>query len=121
MISLRGIVVKGKGEARTLGYPTANIQYELSHTISSGVWLCTVLYGQQRLAGLAVVGMWRLENGLPSVEVHILDFELDIYGKQMDICLVKKIRDLEKFMGIDALIKRIEEDIVVARRELQSL
>ncbi len=120
MILVQGIVVKGKGEARTLGYPTANIDYESLQIISPGVWLCSVLHNQQRLVGLAVVGMWKLANDLSSVEVHILDFEEDIYGQHVEVYLIKKIRNLEKFTGTDALIKRIEEDIVMARRELSS-
>lgn len=113
---IKGIVIKGKGEARTLGYPTANIEYEATQSPDSGVWACYVTRGAVRHEALAVIGMWRQSNGLASLETHILDFDQNLYGSELSVELVEKIRDLEKFTGVEALIERIKEDIIGARK-----
>ncbi len=117
---IRGTVVKGKGEGRAIGYPTANLAYDASAPPDSGVWFCRCLVGLRPVRGLAVVGMWTLGNGLPSVEVHLLDFTGDLYGKELDVSLVSKLRDLEKFSENASLVARIKEDEEEAREEFRN-
>ncbi len=112
-----GIVVRGKGEARKLGYPTANIDYVSAETFGAGVWLCSLWFAGKQYQGLAIIDMWKQQNGLPSLEVHVLDFSRDVYGQTVHVDLHKKIRDLEKFASVERLVRQIEKDIVVARRE----
>lgn len=107
--------MRGKGEARTLGYPTANIDYQSAQPPEAGVWLCYVVFEEKKLPGLAVIDMWKLPNGLPSIEVHILDFDRDLYGEKIEVNLISKLRDLQKFTGVEKLIERIKEDINVAQ------
>ncbi len=113
--------MRGKGEARQIGYPTANIAYESSVSPESGIWICFVEYDGEWFKGLAVIDMWKLPNGLPSVEVHILDFDRDVYGSSMNVALLTKLRDLEQFTTIENLMARIKEDIVCARQEFAEL
>jgi riboflavin kinase/FMN adenylyltransferase len=110
-----GIVVRGKGEARTIGYPTANIDYESTEILGAGVWLCSLWFAEKKYHGLAIIDMWKQPNGLPSLEVHILDFDRDLYGEKLSVELLEKIRDLEKFTNIETLLQRIKQDIVTAR------
>lgn len=113
-----GLVVQGKQEARTLGYPTANLEYETSNPPEAGVWVCRVTVDQESktLAGLAVIGMWSLANGLPSLEIHLLDTKIDLYGHHLRVTLLQKLRDLETFSQLDDLIAKIQTDIENARK-----
>ncbi len=110
-MQLRGVVVHGKKEARTLGYPTANIEYFSSEQPESGVWTCWVTVDEKLYQGLAVVDMWQLANGCPSLEVHILDFSQEVYGKQVEVALGERLRALAKFEGLEKLKQQIEEDV----------
>lgn len=113
---IHGTVVAGKGEARTLGYPTANIAYEHETALNAGVYHAHVVAQGGEYAALAVVGMWKLENGLPSIEAHILDFDGDLYGKELKVEIREKIRELEAFSSVETLIERIKLDVEAARR-----
>ena len=131
---LQGIVVRGKGEARTIGYPTANIEYgsqEAPGTFegpataqteapSAGVWTCTVELDGRPLNGLAVIGMWTQSNGLPSLETYILDFDQDLYGKNVTVSLKRKLHEIIRFPDVADLIRLIEQDVVAARTELRA-
>lgn len=121
MIRVTGPVIKGKGEARTLGFPTANIDYTSTEVAEGGVWTCFVEYEGKKLEGLAVVDMWKQPNGLPSIETHILDFNRDLYGQTITATLVSKIRSLQKFASLADLAIKIKEDIVIARKEFAQL
>lgn len=112
MIEIKGKVVPGKGEARQLGYPTANIEYSSSLSPEAGVWVCRI---EGKGNGLAVMGMWLQANGLPSLEVHILDFEGNLYEQELEVTLEKKIRDLMPFTNGNDLVKQIENDVQQAR------
>ena len=127
---LQGIVVRGKGEARTIGYPTANIEYDLQRTPgafeayaeapSAGVWTCTIELDGRSLNGLAVVGMWTQSNGLPSLEAYILDFDQDLYEKNVTVSLKTKLHEIIRFPDVADLIRLIEQDVVAARTELRA-
>lgn len=114
-MTISGIVVRGKQEARTLGYPTANIDYSADQRIESGVWTCFVDLNGERYQGVAVVGMWTLLNGLPSVEVHLLDFTNDVYGLTLNVTFGGRLRELISFDGLEALKKHIQQDIDQAK------
>lgn len=114
-IEVRGKVVTGKGEARKLGYPTANIDYQAATPFESGVWTCYVKFSDMTKPGLAVVGMWRQADGSPSLEVHIMDFAGDVYGQELVVGLQEKLRDLKSFPTVEELVKAIEQDIEEAR------
>lgn len=111
----KGTVVRGKGEARTLGFPTANIAYECPMVPRKGVWFCEVDAVGRKFDGLAVVGMWNLPSDLPSVEVHLLDMSEDLYGQTLSVHFRAFCRELEKFPTVDALIEQIHADVVAAR------
>lgn len=115
MLSVMGIVVRGKGEARGLGYPTANLDYLSDVHPSAGVWICDVAFRDATHRGLAVVGMWTLPHGAPSMEVHLLDADVDLYGAQLTVTLRTRLRDLMTFETTDALVAQIQQDVRDAR------
>lgn len=115
IVEVRGTVVTGKGEARKLGYPTANIAYQSTSSLEPGVWTCYVKFPEMTKPGLAVIGMWPHADGSPSLEVHIMDFAEDVYGQELIVGLQEKLRDLKSFATVDELVKAIENDIAEAR------
>lgn len=117
-LRIQGIVVTGKGEARTLGYPTANIEYTADTGIESGVWVCACLVEGQMMDGVGVVGMWKTVQDLPSVEVHILDVEQDLYGRTLDVLFLHRLRPLVAVKSVEELKELIQEDIEKTRSYL---
>ncbi|MBM3204646.1 hypothetical protein FJZ48_01540 [Candidatus Uhrbacteria bacterium] len=118
-MEIHGKVVRGKGEAQKLGYPTANLEYQSEQVPEHGIWVCRASLDESQkpdLFGLAVIGMWKLDSGLPSVEVYLLDFDQDIFTHSMNVILDKKIRDLKKFYDMRSLVLQIEKDIEEARK-----
>ncbi|TAK05632.1 hypothetical protein EPO33_00590 [Patescibacteria group bacterium] len=114
-MTVRGVVVRGKGEARRIGYPTANIAHETSG-LSPGVFLAHVLVGTAVHQALAVVGMWTDDvNGHPSLEAHLLDFRGELYGKTVAVSIGKRLRDLLTFTDEAALVAQIKKDVEDAR------
>ena len=112
--SLQGVVVAGNRIGRTIGFPTANMQlYEpLKLVPGNGVYLVRVntlgrsLYGMCNIGFRPTVGNDRTRT----IETHILDFEEDIYGLDMEITFVKKIRDEVRFASLDHLRRQLETD-----------
>lgn len=119
-MQIRGVVVHGKKEARTLGYPTANLEYASSGSVEHGVWTCWAIMNGVRHQGLAVIGMWHLAEGAPSAEVHILDFNQDIYGETLEVVLGERLRPLEAFENVEKLKWQIEQDVQQARKKFLS-
>ncbi|MFZ2803904.1 MAG: riboflavin kinase [Patescibacteria group bacterium] len=111
-----GTVVEGKKEARGLGYPTANLAYESGDVSENGVWSCRASIDGTTHNALAVIGMWQLENGLPSLEVHLLNFTDDIYGRELMVELIERLRGLLPFTDVDALKKQIADDLILANK-----
>lgn len=114
-MTVRGVVVRGKGAARRIGYPTANIAHE-TPGLAAGVFLARVLADNAVHQALAVVGMWTDDaTGHPSLEVHLLDFSGDLYGKTVAVSIGKKLRDLLQFTDEAALVAQIAKDVEDAR------
>lgn len=105
-----GTVVHGKGEGRTLGYPTANLSFTRGEMPEAGVWACRVLVQRKMFLGALVVGMWE-ENNRASLEVHVLDYKENLYEQEVVIQCEKKIRDIQTFVDNAALKEQIEKDI----------
>ncbi|WP_038173930.1 MULTISPECIES: bifunctional riboflavin kinase/FAD synthetase [Vibrio] len=115
--SISGRVSHGRKLGRTIGFPTANIPLKRCVSPVSGVYTVEVLgLGEQAFGGVANIGNRPTVNGIrQQLEVHLFDFKANLYGKQLEIVLLDKIRDEHKFESFDALKQQIELDAEAAR------
>lgn len=111
---LHGVVVSGKQLGRTIGFPTANMElYEpLKLVPANGVYLVDVHVLGRDYKGICNIGNRPTvgENQSRTIETHILNFDEDIYGLEMSIEFVAKIRDERKFASMDQLKEQITKD-----------
>jgi riboflavin kinase/FMN adenylyltransferase len=117
---LRGGVTTGRNRGgRLLGFPTANINLHDELCPKNGVYAVTVDCMGKTFQGVANIGYSpTFDDHVFSVEVHILDFNENIYGQNIRVNFVQRIRDEEKFSNISELSDEIKKDIVKARKIL---
>ncbi len=111
--SLEGKVIKGNQLGRTIGYPTANIEVENSYKLipQDGVYAVWVWYNKARFGGMLNIGNNpTIKDKGRSIEVNIFDFEKEIYTENLKIEFVSKLRNEEKFDGLDALKNQLHLD-----------
>ncbi len=114
---IRGRVEKGRNRGgKLLGFPTANIRLTDELSPRQGVYAVIVECGDKIYKGVANIGYSpTFDDHIYTVEVHILDFEEDIYEKEIRVNFIARIRDEKKFSGIEELSARIGKDIEKAR------
>jgi riboflavin kinase/FMN adenylyltransferase len=114
---IRGTVTTGRDRGgKLLGFPTANIKLHDELCPLAGVYAVTVEWRRQRYPGVANIGYSpTFDDHQFTVEVHILDFDKDIYGEEIRVNFVDRIRDEQKFSGIAELSEQIRRDIETAR------
>ena len=117
MVRFAGRVTKGQGRGRTLGFPTANLQPQGDGPLPQGVFAAEVQYPRSRvLQAVAHIGPRpTFAEAALVVELHILDFTGDLYGQDLQVALVKKLRDQRAFACPDELVGQIRKDIHQAR------
>jgi riboflavin kinase/FMN adenylyltransferase len=110
--TILGRVVPGKGRGRKIGYPTANLEPHPQKLLPcSGVYAGRVELEEKVYKALVNVGSRPTFGDLvPGVEVHIIDFTDELYGKNLRINLIKKIRDVQAFPSPLHLVKRLKKD-----------
>ncbi len=121
--SVLGKVAPGRQLGRTIGFPTANIELKRVATPLSGVFSVRA-HGAAReaLGAMANLGTRPTVDGTKLLlEVHIFDFAQDIYGRELRIEFVSKLREERKFDGIEALKEQLGRDMVAARTALDIL
>ena len=113
-VSVLGTVIRGANLARELGYPTANLNPHHEVVPSSGVYAVKTRCGRRLLGGILNIGVrptfYSSKDLEPAIEVHIFDFRGNIYGKDLEVLFIKKIRDEIKFKNREELIRQIEID-----------
>ncbi len=119
---MSGRVAHGDKRGRTIGVPTANIHLHRKVTPVRGVYVVEMLGLEDKpLAGVANVGTRPTVEGTRTLlEVHLLDFDRDIYGRQVNVEFLHKLRDEQRFASFDELKARIGKDIDEARVWLQT-
>ncbi len=118
--TLTGTVVVGDQRGRTLGFPTANIDvYPGLLWPGDGIYATWAHFGGRRYLSATSIGV-RPTFGLTQrlVEVYVMDFSGDLYGQSMTVEFVEKVRNQETFADIDALISRIDQDVMESREVL---
>ncbi|MCL4454214.1 MAG: riboflavin biosynthesis protein RibF [Deinococcus sp.] len=114
-----GIVVEGDKLGRTLGFPTANLQVAPLKVLPHGVFAVRVRTDSETYGGVANVGLRPTVGGRSlRFEVHVLDFDGDLYGHELKVEFLKKIRDEAKFEDLEALKSQLAKDAEAAKRYL---
>jgi riboflavin kinase/FMN adenylyltransferase len=115
--AVRGVVVEGDRRGRTIGFPTANLAVDPEVALpANGVYAARVDWLGDRYEGVTNVGVRPTFGGLALVvETHLLDFDGDLYGETLDVSFIERIRDEQRFDGVDALVGQIRRDVARAR------
>ena len=108
-------VIRGLGRGRIIGFPTANLQPDDPHKIIPAMGVYAVFVSVEghssRLDGMMNIGTRpTFEDTGRHIEVHILDFDMDIYGRQLRLEFVDRIRSERMFDGVDALARQLNDD-----------
>lgn len=111
---LNGKVVEGKKLGRKLGFPTANLEIKESYKLipAKGVYAVKINYKAVSYNGMLNIGSRPTISGdlKTSIEVHIFDFEKNIYGQNLEILFVKRLREEKKYVNLEALKKQLFQD-----------
>jgi riboflavin kinase/FMN adenylyltransferase len=117
-----GTVVRGPGRGRRLGIPTANLSIWQERAFPGpGVYACLAEVAGRRLKAVTNIGIRpTFDDGehTPIVEAHLLDYEGDLYGQELRLGFVDRLRDERRFPGPEALVEQIQRDIRRARKIL---
>ena len=117
--AIEGEVVHGSHRGHTLGFPTANLHTANELLPEFGVYAVLVEVDGRRLKGVASIGVRpTFDSGPVSIEVYIFEFDNDLYGRQMEISFVSRLRGEEKFEDIDSLVRQIHKDVSDAKTVL---
>ena len=120
--AIRGVVIPGDQRGRTIGFPTANLELDAELVPPAGVYA---------VRARADAGAWHpavanlgvrptFDGGRFLVEVHLLDFRGDLYGAQMEVSFIERIRDERRFNDPTALTNQIRRDVAEARDRLEA-
>ncbi|GGF10671.1 riboflavin biosynthesis protein [Halobacillus andaensis] len=121
---ITGEVVTGDRRGRTIGYPTANLSLNSEYYMpKAGVYAVKVIIANQEYKGMANLGFKPTFNDgkVKNLEIHIFDFNQDVYGQEIAVDFYRHIRSEEKFNGVDELISQLKNDEVKSREILASL
>lgn len=120
--SITGRVIPGDGVGKKIGFPTANIEMAGDyHFLKEGVYAVIITVRGKKHAGVCNLGHNPTLNYVerPRLEVHILDFDEDIYGEEIAVDFVKYLRPEIKYSGPEALLMQIRKDIAQAAKILE--
>lgn len=119
---ISGRVVKGAGRGRQIGVPTANIEFDSDLLVPKrGVYITRTRYKDQVYFSVTNIGKnptFKTDESV-SVETHLLDFDNDIYGDEISVQFVDRIRDEKKFDSVNELIEQIKNDVESSRKHFK--
>ena len=120
--SLHGPVIHGDGRGKRINVPTANIDYSHEKIIpANGIYACWADLQGKRYRAAINIGTnptFTPNKQVPSVEAHLLDFDREIYGQDVRLEFVTRLRDELKFDSVDALVEQIWQDVARTRQVL---
>lgn len=115
LFKIKGKVIKGDQRGRDLGFPTANI--EIVENIQEGIYISRVKIGKEDFNAVTFIGASKTFGSIEvKAEIYILDFNRNIYGFEIKISFLKKIRDNKKFNSEKDLIEAMDKDLEEARK-----
>lgn len=115
--SIKGTVVRGDQRGRTMGFPTANLEIDMYRLApANGVYAAVLIYQERNYDAVVNVGINPTFNGIKRhIEAHIIDFNGNLYGEEVEIIFLDRIRSEKKFDSVDELITQIKKDTARAR------
>lgn len=119
---MSGRVIEGQHLGRRLGFATANLRLERRRPALAGIFAVRV-HGVRpgQVPGVASLGTRPTVNGdEPLLEAHLFDFDGDLYGREIEVEFVEKLRDEARFSSLDALVDQMHRDAAAARRLLDA-
>src|SRR5262245_3290419 len=118
---IRGTVVRGAGRGRTIGVPTINLEAPDPRKLlpPDGVYAVRVMIGEQQFGGMMNQGPRpTFGEQARTLEIHLFDFDGELYGKTVDVDWVRRLRDVQTFASREALVAQLERDRQAARASL---
>ena len=121
--SLHGPVIHGDGRGRTIDVPTANISYSHDKMIpAKGIYACWAFLNDRKYQAAINIGTnptFTPDKQLPNVEAHLLDFRQEIYGEDVRLEFVARLRNELRFDSVEKLLEQIWKDVEETKRILQ--
>ena len=122
LYSLHGPVIHGDGRGKRIDVPTANIGYSHEKIIpANGIYACWAYLQGERFRAAINIGInptFTPDKQIPNVEVYLLDFDREIYGQDVRLEFVARLRDELKFDSVDVLVEQIWKDVAQVRELL---
>ena len=116
---INGTVVKGRGFGKKMEFPTANIEVDESYKLipKNGVYVVSSKYNGKIIYGMMNIGVRpTFDDNNKTIEMHIFNFDQDIYGTALRIEFLDRLREERKFESVDALIAQLRKDQLNAQR-----
>jgi riboflavin kinase/FMN adenylyltransferase len=120
---IEGVVIKGEGRGKKIGFPTANIQVSSDIMIpQKGVYVTRSIYKGMTYQSVTNIGHNPTfkDSSVIHIETNLFDFNLDIYGENLEIHFLQKLRDERRFPTVNDLIEQIRKDVEAAKLHLGS-
>ena len=117
--TILGTVTEGRQLGRRLGFPTANLQAHNELFPPDGVYAAKAWFREQEYGGVVNIGIRPTienESGERTLELHLFDFDQQIYGEDIEVAFVQYLRAEQKFAGVDELRGQIRRDAELARQ-----
>ncbi len=119
-VSVFGTVVRGRGRGKKLGFPTANLNPHHEALPPPGVYAARGFLGEKLLKGVIHIGQRpTFKDRQRSLEVHFFNFHTTIYGRELELIFVEKLREIRRFESPLKLAKAIQEDSIKAIKILK--
>ena len=120
--SIPGPVIEGYKTGQAIGFPTANLDTSRVKIPGTGVYAVLIKHEGQKYNGVVNIGFNpTFKRDTLSLEAHIFDFEEKIYGQEIEVFFIRRIRSEIKFKGADHLVEQIKKDIQAAKKILADL
>lgn len=122
--SLSGIISKGKQLGRTIGYPTANIKIEEEYKLIplNGVYIAQSILNGKTVFGMMNIGTRPTVDGTTqTIEINFFDFKQDLYGQEITVSLLHRMRSEQKFESLDALKIQLSKDKINAQSYIRKI
>ena len=119
---ISGTVVHGRDIGHTIGFPTANISTHNELLPPDGVYAVMVSVAGMLVKGACSIGVNpTFDGGSRAIEVFVLDYADQIYGREIAVCFVRRLRDIQKFSCVSELVGAITRDVLQTRKILETV